>query len=137
MFLHVLYSAYPQIEQNGTFMNRRVHNPLLIKHEEEGDDKGLWLLLSLPLLITDPYRIVNMSEEAQMGRVPMDLTKTTELFQTGQRGSCSTVSKSGVCECTYYQVYTYGHVSYLFLLAKWILLTICVTGSLYPEIRRP
>lgn len=93
MFLHFLYSAYPQTEQNGTFMNRQVHNPLLIRHEEEGDDNALWLLLSLPLLITDPYRIANMSEEAQMGGVPMDLTKTTELLQTGQRRSCSTVSK--------------------------------------------
>lgn len=43
------------------------------------------------LLITDPYRIV--SEEAQLGRVVMDLTKTTELFQTGRKESCSTVSK--------------------------------------------
>lgn len=57
------------------------------------------------LLITDPYRI--MSEEAQLGRVVMDLTKTTELFQTGGKESCSTVSKkkNGVYEYTSWSMY--------------------------------
>lgn len=56
------------------------------------------------LLITDPYRIV--SEEAQLGRVVMDLTKTTELFQTGGKECCSTVSKKKkmVCMNTHHEV---------------------------------
>lgn len=43
------------------------------------------------LLIIDPYRIV--SEEAQLDRVIIDLTKKTELFRTGGKESYSTASK--------------------------------------------
>lgn len=90
-------------------------------------------------MITDPYRIV--SEEAQLRRVVVDLTKTTEAFQTGGKGSCSTLSKTKktkkVCLNTHAMKYVCkGQVSCLFLLAKWIF-TICVTDCLYPAIRRP
>lgn len=42
-------------------------------------------------MITYPYRIV--SEEVQLVRVVMDLTKMTEPFRSGGKGSCSIVSK--------------------------------------------
>lgn len=42
-------------------------------------------------MIAYPYRIV--SEEAQLGRVVMDLTKMTEPFQSGEKESCCIVSK--------------------------------------------
>lgn len=70
-----------RLQKNGTL---RTDRPIiiLIKHEEKGD-KGLWQLLSYLLLITDPCRIANMSEETQLGRVAIDLTTVTELFQNG------------------------------------------------------
>lgn len=85
------------------------------------------------------YRI--MSEEAQLGRVVMDLTKMTEAFQSGGKASCSIVSKKkkwcvntdvmSVCKDN-----TYVHVSCLFLLAEWIF-TISMIDCLYPAITRP
>lgn len=69
-----------RLQKNGTLRTDRLII-ILIKHEEKGD-KGLWQLLSY-LLITDPCRIANMSEETQLGRVAIDLTTVTELFQNG------------------------------------------------------
>lgn len=90
MFLHFFHSAWPQIAAGCHFHEGMGPQPF--SHEaRRGDAKELWLLMSLLLKITYPYRIV--SEEAQLGRVVMDLTKMTEPFQSRGKGSCSIVSK--------------------------------------------
>lgn len=94
--------------------------------------------LAYLLLSTDPYRIV--SEEAQLGRVVMDLTweGRWNFSKLEEKRSCSTLSKkkktknnpNGVCEYTCHEVCMQGQVSCIFLLAKWLFTILCDRLSL-------
>lgn len=78
------------MQQDVTFMKRWAHDPFLMKREEE-TPRSCGCYWAYLLMITDPYRVV--SEEAQLGRVVMDLTKMRAPFQSEWKGSCSIVSK--------------------------------------------